>query len=537
MKLHKVLAGLIAVSAGALALLLGGDAAPSAAAQVFVTPTPVPMPHDAVVRVVVFTMTGCLHCQEVLNEVLLPLQQTYGAQLEVLTVDVHQADGAQLREAAIEALAISKDRVSVPTLIVGDQVLVGSGEIAEQLPPLIKGHLRAGGIDWPAISGIDAFLAPPAVTPSPPPYFKTCHACEEDEAEAAPTRTATPAALPAIVAPPGPEKPIVHAVMFWMDGCAHCHDVIENVLSPLHEKYGEQLDLQLIEVVTTEDIDRLYEVGASFGLVKEQVGVPFLIIGNRALVGADQIPAELPQLIEQHLATGGVSSPPVSGFTSPAVSAAGCSVATPCADSAAQPEAATTSAATPAHVAPVSNGFALAIAIMLGMVGALIYSGFTLMRQPTSALPVSAPWRDWAFVILTLIGLGVAGYLAYVETQAVPAICGPVGDCNAVQSSAYARLFGLLPIGVLGVIGYVSILITWLWGRLRSDRLSEVAPLIVFGLAAAGVLFSLYLTFLEPFVIGAVCAWCLTSAVIMTLLLLITLSPARRALSKIQGAL
>jgi uncharacterized membrane protein len=118
----------------------------------------------------------------------------------------------------------------------------------------------------------------------------------------------------------------------------------------------------------------------------------------------------------------------------------------------------------------------------------------------------------------------------------VAAVCGPVGDCNAVQSSPYARLFGVLPIGVLGVIGYVAILIAWLWGRLRSDRLAEAAPVIVFGLTVFGVLFSVYLTFLEPFVIGAVCAWCLTSAIVMTLLMLITLPPARQTLAKLQGA-
>ena len=46
-----------------------------------------------------------------------------------------------------------------------------------------------------------------------------------------------------------------------------------------------------------------------------------------------------------------------------------------------------------------------------------------------------------------------AGYLTYVETQLVQAVCGPVGDCNAVQSSSYARLFGVLPVGVLGASG------------------------------------------------------------------------------------
>jgi len=47
-----------------------------------------------------------------------------------------------------------------------------------------------------------------------------------------------------------------------------------------------------------------------------------------------------------------------------------------------------------------------------------------------------------------------------------------------------------------------------------------------FGLAAGGTLFSIYLTFLEPFVIGATCAWCLTSAIIMTALLWLTAGPA-----------
>ncbi len=494
---------------------------------------------------------------------------------------------------------------------------------------------------WLAACAVPSSAAQGVGTPTPQPTIKTCHICDEDEAETTPTRTAAPAAFPAVVAPPGPEKPVVHAVMFWMDGCSHCHDVIENVLPPIQAKYGAQFDLQLIEVVTTEDIDRLYEVGASFGFAKEQVGVPFLIIGDRALVGSDQIPAELPQLIEQHLATGGVAYPQVPGLTPlSTVTAAGCSVATPCADSAAQPvvhaalfwtsdcsacrkmvgqtlpplrekygsqldiqlidvvtaedvdrlyqvaatfgvskdqvhlplliiggrvligseqiptelpglieqhlaaggvafpDFATLALAAPDDTGklvtmPASDGYTLAIAIMIGMVVALVYSGLALTRRQTSRrAPTRMVWRDLAFVLLTLIGLGVAGYLAYVETQAVAAVCGPVGDCNAVQSSEYAYLFGVLPIGALGVIGYGLILIAWLWDRLRFNRVAEAAPLIVLGLTVFGVLFSLYLTFLEPFVIRAVCIWCLTSAVIMTSLMLLSLRPARLSLAR-----
>ena len=121
--------------------------------------------------------------------------------------------------------------------------------------------------------------------------------------------------------------------------------------------------------------------------------------------------------------------------------------------------------------------------------------------------------------LLSIIGLGVAGYLAYVETQQVQAVCGPVGDCNSVQESEFALLFGILPVGVLGLMGYVVILALWAWRRFGRDPWSErfrwLLPLVVL----FGVVFSTYLTFLELFVIRAVCMWCVTSAVTMALLL------------------
>jgi uncharacterized membrane protein len=124
-----------------------------------------------------------------------------------------------------------------------------------------------------------------------------------------------------------------------------------------------------------------------------------------------------------------------------------------------------------------------------------------------------------------IIGIGVAGYLSYVETQSVEAICGPVGDCNAVQQSRYAKLFDVLPVGVLGLLGYISLLAAWLARRFM-PALEKPASIVFFGMAFFAVIFSLYLTYLEPFVIKAVCIWCLTSAVIVTLLLLLGTPPA-----------
>jgi len=112
----------------------------------------------------------------------------------------------------------------------------------------------------------------------------------------------------------------------------------------------------------------------------------------------------------------------------------------------------------------------------------------------------------------------VASYMAYVEITQSEAVCGPVGDCNTVQQSPYASLFGLIPIGLLGVLGYLVIGVIWLITLYGDRKWRKAALLCLWVLSLLGTLFSIYLTFLEPFIIGASCVWCLTSAVVMTLL-------------------
>jgi len=345
---------------------------------------------------------------------------------------------------------------------------------------------------------------------------------------------------------PSPQQPVVRAVMFWSDGCGNCHYVLDEVLPPLYRKYGDQLEIFLIELQTTKDLDRLYQTAAAFGIAKNDVGVPLLVIGDRVLKGSAQIPKELPGLIDHYLDQGGVDYPDVAVLAAVIPTPATdhpdiCLPSTPCSEDAAPTAApAIFMASKPPSAQPPSNGFTLAVIVLVGMVGALVYTDVRLARGISrgGAFAVPKPskqWRSLAFPVLCLLGLGVAGYLAYVETQMVEAVCGPVGNCNMVQSSPYARLVGLLPVGVLGVIGYLMILVAWVWSRLRHDRLAELAPLAVFGMSLFGVLFSLYLTYLEPFVIKAVCIWCLTSAVIMTLLLLLSLPPARQALGDLHA--
>ena len=332
------------------------------------------------------------------------------------------------------------------------------------------------------------------------------------------------------------EQPTVQAIMFWMDGCPHCHDVIDYVLPPLQQQYGDQLDILLVELKTMADTDRLYALGQTLGLSPNQIGVPFLLIGDTALVGSDQVQTQLPDLIKSHLAAGGVAYPtypeladllPVAALPAAGIPFLPENLPTTPPETAPPVEAAAEPAAEPALIeetpAVVRDGFTLAIVILVGMVLAMGYTAVRLWqaRQAQTAIK-PATWLQTLLPWLAVVGLAVAAYLAYVETQAVTAFCGPVGDCNAVQTSEYAYIFGI-PIGVLGVMGYLAILATLGWNRWRADGRAAFA---LVGMTGFGVLFSIYLTYLEPFVIGAVCAWCLTSAVVMTLLLLASVETA-----------
>lgn len=119
-----------------------------------------------------------------------------------------------------------------------------------------------------------------------------------------------------------------------------------------------------------------------------------------------------------------------------------------------------------------------------------------------------------AVIVLSIIGLGIAGYLTYVHYAKLKVACTNTG-CVTVQSSAYAKLAGI-PVPVLGLLGYAGIL-----GAVLVLR-GELGRVTAFMLALVGFLFSLYLTYREVFTIKAICEWCVSSAVLMTVLLVIT---------------
>lgn len=176
-----------------------------------------------------------------------------------------------------------------------------------------------------------------------------------------------------------------------------------------------------------------------------------------------------------------------------------------------------------------TNGITLGLALWVLLV-LLVTIGVSLQSLfGGSPIRIALERHPWLLPALVTGGLVVAGYLTYVDLTDTPSVCG-VGThgCVTVQSSSYAHLFGFLPVGLLGLVGFLAILGVWLAGRSRVAIIKKTTPLALWGLCFFGVAFSAYLTYLEVFVIQATCIWCVTSAVLMMLLLWVATPGAQR---------
>jgi uncharacterized membrane protein/thiol-disulfide isomerase/thioredoxin len=342
---------------------------------------------ENVVRVVLFFSPTCPHCEKVIKEDLPPLKQQYGDRLLILGIDISQPQGLQMYQSAVKAFSVPNNRLGVPTMIVADQVLVGSVEIPEQLPGLIEQYLTQGGIAWPAIPGLEGWLAQGDTAQTETPGVT-----ETLTAEASGTPPPTPVPTRPRPTPTATEVP------------------------------------------------------------------PFLLSFESS----------------QKLLTNFKNDQPANS---------------------------------------------IALVVLAGMILTVAVVPFAIAR------PLLAPvrgWVTWFIPLLSLAGLAVAAYLSYVEVKQVSAVCWPIGECNQVQQSAYAWVGGVLPVGVLGLAGYGGLLLAWLVSRVKLCWLSRLAAAGIIGMALFGTLFSIVLTFLEPFVIGATCVWCLISAVLVTILFILS---------------
>jgi uncharacterized membrane protein len=425
-----------------------------------------------VVRAVLFVSPTCPHCRKVLQEVLPPLVKRF-QELQVGIVSTATPTGRDLYWAAHQRFAVRQR--GVPLLVIGDVTLVGSDEIPQRLPDLVESYLAQGGVGWPDIPGLTELVAASSATAPPPPSPPNALGPARQPAPA--PQSPTPPPTPAPAPPPTPPPAVAQSMPTPVSPTP--------VLPP-----------------------------AARPAIPEPTPPP-------TTTPRPPTAATPPPSLPRPTAAPPPATPAANGGTG-----------------AGEPAAQTAFAPTPSGLLALGagrepglaervlgdpRGNGLAILVLAAMAAAVLRS-----------LPVLRRWRpatrttrlDWANPLLALAGLGVATYLAHVEVHGIEAVCGPVGDCNTVQQSEYARLFGVLPIGVLGAVGFAAIVVTWAVRRWATGRNAMRAALALLALTALGTLFSIYLTFLEPFVIGATCLWCLTSAVIMTALYGLALAPA-----------
>jgi uncharacterized membrane protein len=353
-------------------------------------------------------------------------------------------------------------------------------------------------------------------------------------------------------------QPIVRAVLFYSPTCGHCALVINETLPPLIDQYGDQLQIIGINVATQEGA-QLYQLFLEdWKIPEDRYGVPALAVGRTHLVGSGEIPDQLPGIIEDGLQAGGIDWPEIPGLTDIIAQAeqqqgeatidhgdpteeilpsqADATVAVPestVADTQTQASSPTSeNLAVPFdHEVTIWDRFQMDLAGNTLAVIVLIIMVISVVSVLVSVLRADPETgRDWSWVIpvLSMLGLFVAGYLSFVEVTETEAVCGPIGNCNSVQQSPYAILFGFLPVGILGLLGYIGILGAWLLKTRGPQAWRNTFTLAIWAMAFFGVIFSIYLTYLEPFVIGATCMWCISSAIIITLQFLAATEPVRR---------
>jgi uncharacterized membrane protein len=127
----------------------------------------------------------------------------------------------------------------------------------------------------------------------------------------------------------------------------------------------------------------------------------------------------------------------------------------------------------------------------------------------------------WASIIIALVGLAVSVYMTIFKLTDNSTMCLGSGGCSTINDSRYSEIYGI-PVAAVGVGGYLAILAILALEVKGGSFFERNATLVTFGMALTGFLFTLYLVYLEIFVIKALCPFCVTSQVAMTILFILT---------------
>jgi uncharacterized membrane protein len=127
---------------------------------------------------------------------------------------------------------------------------------------------------------------------------------------------------------------------------------------------------------------------------------------------------------------------------------------------------------------------------------------------------------------LALAGIFISLYLTLYKLGIIGELSCSIGSCETVNTSKWSRFLGL-PVAAWGLLFYLDVFALALIGTLRRFEDEPVISVVLVAEAAFGVLFSGWLTYLELGVIHAICIWCVTSACIVALILVVSAADLR----------
>jgi uncharacterized membrane protein len=131
---------------------------------------------------------------------------------------------------------------------------------------------------------------------------------------------------------------------------------------------------------------------------------------------------------------------------------------------------------------------------------------------------------------LALAGIFISVYLTLYKLGVIGELSCSIGSCETVNTSRWSIFLGL-PVAAWGLLFYLDVFGVALLGTMPRWENQPVISIVLVVQAAIGVLFSAWLTYLELAVIHAICIWCVTSAVIVVVILLVSVADLREARS------
>ena len=130
-------------------------------------------------------------------------------------------------------------------------------------------------------------------------------------------------------------------------------------------------------------------------------------------------------------------------------------------------------------------------------------------------------WLYRISVALAIIGLSVSTYMTIFKIVNDRRMCLGSGGCNDINNSPYSEINGI-PVAVFGIVGYAAILAVH-YLETKRGYFKDNAVMLIFGMALTGFLFTLWLVYVEVVLVKALCPFCVTSQIGMTIIFIISI--------------